>query len=89
MDCAKLLLNFHSKVGESKLKVVHKKYSNLKRGFVALFLPVKSLLSGGASTDIVKTEMLSSMSRPAKSKLSDSSQGAQKVHKQGQAAGTF
>ncbi|KAI9152987.1 hypothetical protein LWI28_004100 [Acer negundo] len=31
VDCAKLLMYFHSKVGESKLKVMHRKYSNPKR----------------------------------------------------------
>ncbi|KAK1576249.1 hypothetical protein Q3G72_012252 [Acer saccharum] len=55
MDCAKLLVHFHSKVGESKLKVVHRKYSNAERGSVALLPPAKSLLS-----DAVKTEVFNS-----------------------------
>ncbi|KAK3218080.1 hypothetical protein Dsin_012050 [Dipteronia sinensis] len=59
MDCAKLLVYFHSKVGESKLKVVHRKYSNPERGSVALLPPAKSLLSGDASTDAVEKEVLS------------------------------
>ncbi|KAK0594521.1 hypothetical protein LWI29_004196 [Acer saccharum] len=60
MDCAKLLVHFHSKVGESKLLEVHKKYSNRERGSVALLPPAKNLLSGDASTDDVKTQVLSS-----------------------------
>ena len=49
MDCTKLLVYFHLKVRENKLTVVHKKYSNPERGFVALLPSVKSLLSGDAS----------------------------------------
>ncbi|XXG50629.1 hypothetical protein AAC387_Pa02g4600 [Persea americana] len=41
MDCAKLLVNFHSLAAESKLKVVYRKYSSLERGAVALFPPAK------------------------------------------------
>ncbi|GAV75629.1 Cyclin_N domain-containing protein/Cyclin_C domain-containing protein, partial [Cephalotus follicularis] len=44
MDCAKLLVYFHSRVAESKLQVVYRKYSNSQRGSVALHSPAKSLL---------------------------------------------
>uniref|UniRef100_A0A2N9H261 B-like cyclin n=1 Tax=Fagus sylvatica TaxID=28930 RepID=A0A2N9H261_FAGSY len=45
MDCAKLLVGFHSAAAESKLKVVYGKYSSSDRGAVALFTPPKSLLA--------------------------------------------
>ncbi|KAA8517913.1 hypothetical protein F0562_015399 [Nyssa sinensis] len=45
MDCAKLLVRFHSMAAESKLKVIHRKYSNPQRGAVALLPPAKSLLA--------------------------------------------
>ncbi|KAK6942140.1 Cyclin, C-terminal domain [Dillenia turbinata] len=45
MDCAKVLVDFHSSAPESKLKVIYRKYSNPKRGAVALLPPAKSLLA--------------------------------------------
>ncbi|XP_043690912.1 G2/mitotic-specific cyclin S13-7-like isoform X1 [Telopea speciosissima] len=44
MDCAKLLVSFHTRAAESKLKVVYRKYSNPQRGAVALLPPAKFLL---------------------------------------------
>ncbi|KAM7271702.1 hypothetical protein ACFE04_030916 [Oxalis oulophora] len=44
MDCAKLLVYFHSKAAESKLQVVYRKYSNPQRGATALLPPAKALL---------------------------------------------
>nr|QYW07115.1 cyclin B1-1 [Dimocarpus longan] len=55
MDCAKMLVYFHSKAAETKLKVVYRKYSSPQRGSVALLSPAKALLSGDASTDFAKT----------------------------------
>ncbi|KAH9675274.1 Cyclin-B1-2 [Citrus sinensis] len=49
MDCARLLVYFHSKASESRLQVVHKKYSRTQRGSVSLLPPAKSLLSGDRS----------------------------------------
>ncbi|PSS15746.1 G2/mitotic-specific cyclin S13-6 like [Actinidia chinensis var. chinensis] len=45
MDCAKLLVRFHSVAAENKLKVIYRKYSNSERGAVALLPPAKSLLA--------------------------------------------
>ncbi|KAJ9146619.1 hypothetical protein P3X46_028858 [Hevea brasiliensis] len=45
MDCAKLLVKFHSASAESKLKAVQKKFSGADRGAVALLTPAKSLLA--------------------------------------------
>ncbi|XP_057505623.1 G2/mitotic-specific cyclin S13-7-like [Actinidia eriantha] len=45
MDCAKLLVRFHSMAAENKLKVIYRKYSNSERGAVALLPPAKSLLA--------------------------------------------
>lgn len=45
MDCAKLLVTFHSMAAESKLKVVYRKYSNPQRGAVALLPPAKTILA--------------------------------------------
>ncbi|KAG8388885.1 hypothetical protein BUALT_Bualt02G0171700 [Buddleja alternifolia] len=44
MECAKLLVSFHSGVAESKLKAVSRKYSNPERSAVALFPPARTLL---------------------------------------------
>ncbi|KAL3637110.1 G2/mitotic-specific cyclin-1 [Castilleja foliolosa] len=44
VDCAKLLVSFHSMAAEQKLKGVYRKYSSSERGAVALFPPAKSLL---------------------------------------------
>ncbi|XP_043710410.1 G2/mitotic-specific cyclin S13-7-like isoform X1 [Telopea speciosissima] len=43
MECAKLLVSFHSSAAESKLKGVYKKYSSPQRRAVALFPPAKNL----------------------------------------------
>ncbi|XP_018462120.1 cyclin-B1-3 [Raphanus sativus] len=45
MDCSKLLAYIHSRVGESKLRAVFKKYSKAERCAVALVSPAKSVLS--------------------------------------------
>ncbi|KAE8037091.1 hypothetical protein FH972_009714 [Carpinus fangiana] len=45
MDCAKLLVGFHSAAAESKLKVVYRKYSSPDRGAVAQCTPPTNLLS--------------------------------------------
>ncbi|XP_061372357.1 G2/mitotic-specific cyclin S13-7-like [Gastrolobium bilobum] len=44
MDCAKLLVNFHSTVGNGKHKAVCRKYSDPGRGAVAVLPPAKILL---------------------------------------------
>jgi hypothetical protein len=43
-DCTKLLVNFHSSAADSKLKAVHRKYSNPLRGAVALLPPSSKFL---------------------------------------------
>ncbi|CAI9106045.1 OLC1v1005102C2 [Oldenlandia corymbosa var. corymbosa] len=52
IDCAKLLVSYHSQCGaaENKLKGAYSKYSSPDRGAVALFPPAKSLLSMEASS---------------------------------------
>ncbi|RDY01977.1 hypothetical protein CR513_14627, partial [Mucuna pruriens] len=45
MDCARLLVSFHSNIGNGKLKVVYRKYSDPQKGAVAGFPPAKYLLS--------------------------------------------
>ncbi|KAF4356293.1 G2/mitotic-specific cyclin S13-7-like [Cannabis sativa] len=49
IDCAKLLVGFHSGAAESKLKAVFKKYSSIKSGAVALYSPAKELLAESSS----------------------------------------
>uniref|UniRef100_A0A0D3DGQ4 Uncharacterized protein n=1 Tax=Brassica oleracea var. oleracea TaxID=109376 RepID=A0A0D3DGQ4_BRAOL len=44
MECSKLLALHHSRCGESRLRVVYKKYSKVENGGVALVSPAKSLL---------------------------------------------
>ncbi|XP_047323032.1 G2/mitotic-specific cyclin S13-7-like [Impatiens glandulifera] len=44
MDCAKLLVKFHSMAAENKLKSCFKKYSSTNKGVVALIPPAKFLL---------------------------------------------
>jgi hypothetical protein len=44
MDCAKLLTSFHSNVGNGKLKVLYRKYSDPQKGAVAVLPPAKNLL---------------------------------------------
>ncbi|XP_047319300.1 G2/mitotic-specific cyclin S13-7-like isoform X2 [Impatiens glandulifera] len=39
MECAKLLVGFHSNAGQHKLKAVYRKYSSLEKGAVALLPP--------------------------------------------------
>ncbi|XP_010271918.1 PREDICTED: G2/mitotic-specific cyclin S13-7-like [Nelumbo nucifera] len=53
MDCAKLLVSFHSVAAESKLKVVYKKYSNPERKAVALLPAAKTLLIPSSSSSAV------------------------------------
>ncbi|KAJ7972086.1 Cyclin [Quillaja saponaria] len=49
MDCAQLLVSFHSMASKSNLQVVYRKYSNPEGGgAVALFPPAKILLPGFA-----------------------------------------
>ncbi|KAL3530150.1 hypothetical protein ACH5RR_009472 [Cinchona calisaya] len=50
MDCAKVLVSFHSGAAEIKLKAAYKKYSDLDKGAVALFPPAKTLLPQGSAT---------------------------------------
>ncbi|XP_073139008.1 G2/mitotic-specific cyclin S13-7-like [Henckelia pumila] len=45
LECAKLLVSFHSGVVENKLKAVARKYSSPERGAVALLPAAKGLLS--------------------------------------------
>ncbi|CAA3015160.1 G2 mitotic-specific cyclin S13-7-like isoform X1 [Olea europaea subsp. europaea] len=45
MECAKLLVSFHSMAAAHKLKVIYKKYSSPERGAVALLPPAQSLLA--------------------------------------------
>ncbi|XP_027069818.1 G2/mitotic-specific cyclin S13-7 [Coffea arabica] len=45
LDCAKLLVSYHSVAAEHRLKVIYRKYSNTERGAVALLPPAKSLLA--------------------------------------------
>ncbi|KAH6796609.1 Cyclin family protein [Perilla frutescens var. hirtella] len=44
IDCAKMLVAFHSMAGDQKLKGAYRKYSSSERGGVALLPPAKSLL---------------------------------------------
>ncbi|XP_057786003.1 G2/mitotic-specific cyclin-2-like [Salvia miltiorrhiza] len=44
MDCAKLLVTYHSTLGEGNLRGVYKKYHSSEREAVALLPPAKSLL---------------------------------------------
>ncbi|KAG8372155.1 hypothetical protein BUALT_Bualt12G0037100 [Buddleja alternifolia] len=45
MDCAKLLVTFHSMAAGEKLRGIYRKYSSSERGAVALLPPAKSLLA--------------------------------------------
>ncbi|KAL2230959.1 G2/mitotic-specific cyclin-1-like [Sesamum indicum] len=45
MDCAKLLVSFHSMAADQKLRGIYRKYSSSERGAVALLPPAKSLLA--------------------------------------------
>ncbi|CAI9099593.1 OLC1v1036441C1 [Oldenlandia corymbosa var. corymbosa] len=44
LDCAKLLVTYHAMAADHKLKAIHKKYSSIERGAVAILPPGKSLL---------------------------------------------
>ncbi|KAK6144135.1 hypothetical protein DH2020_020955 [Rehmannia glutinosa] len=44
VECAKMLVGFHSGAAENKLKAICRKYSNPERGAVAMFPPARSLL---------------------------------------------
>ncbi|KAL4284622.1 hypothetical protein GQ457_16G007200 [Hibiscus cannabinus] len=44
MNCAKLLVKFHSTAAESKLKALYRKFSSPDRNAVALLAPARSLL---------------------------------------------
>ncbi|GKU93518.1 hypothetical protein SLEP1_g7110 [Rubroshorea leprosula] len=44
MDCAKVLVKFHSTAAEGKLKAVYRKFSGANHSAVALLSPAKSLL---------------------------------------------
>ncbi|TKY62848.1 G2/mitotic-specific cyclin S13-6 [Spatholobus suberectus] len=50
MDCARLLVSFHSTVGNGKLKVVYRKYSDPQKGAVAVLPPAKDLLPEGSAS---------------------------------------
>ncbi|XP_020218604.1 G2/mitotic-specific cyclin S13-7 [Cajanus cajan] len=52
MDCARLLVSFHSDVGNGKLKVVYRKYSDPQKGSVAVLPPSKYLLQGGSASQL-------------------------------------
>ncbi|KAK4392538.1 G2/mitotic-specific cyclin-2 [Sesamum angolense] len=49
MDCAKLLVTFHSMAAEQKLGGLYRKYSCSERGAVALLPPAKSLLAASVA----------------------------------------
>ncbi|KAL5546725.1 hypothetical protein UlMin_006412 [Ulmus minor] len=49
IDCAKMLVNFHSTAGKSRLRSIYRKYSDAERGAVALLPPAKTLLPGGVA----------------------------------------
>ncbi|XP_019433324.1 PREDICTED: G2/mitotic-specific cyclin S13-7-like isoform X2 [Lupinus angustifolius] len=44
MNCAQLLVSFHSTIGGEKLKVLYRKYSDPERGAVAFLSPAKNLI---------------------------------------------
>nr|AFK34233.1 unknown [Lotus japonicus] len=50
MDCARLLVSFHCTVGNGKLRVVFRKYSDPERGAVAVLPPAKNLMPQEASS---------------------------------------
>ncbi|KAK7274731.1 hypothetical protein RIF29_15828 [Crotalaria pallida] len=49
MDCARLLVSFHCTIGNSKLKVVYRKFSDPQRGAVAMLPPAKNLMPESSS----------------------------------------
>jgi len=44
MECARLLVSFHSGAETGKLKAVYKKYSDPQKGAIAALPPAKNLL---------------------------------------------
>ncbi|CAL0332824.1 unnamed protein product [Lupinus luteus] len=56
MDCAKLLVSFHSSIRGEKLKVLYRKYSDPERGAVAVLSPAKNLMSEGGGIDLSVVE---------------------------------
>ncbi|CAL0310292.1 unnamed protein product [Lupinus luteus] len=44
MDCARLLVSFHSTLANGKLKVLYRKYSDPQRGAVSMHPPAKNLM---------------------------------------------
>lgn len=44
MDCAKLLVTFHSTLAENNLRGIYRKYHSSEREAVALFPPAKCLM---------------------------------------------
>ncbi|KAK4346098.1 hypothetical protein RND71_036274 [Anisodus tanguticus] len=50
MDCARLLVSYHTEAATHKLKVIYKKYSSSEKGAVALLSPAKSLLAASSSS---------------------------------------
>ncbi|KAG4915814.1 hypothetical protein JHK87_053371 [Glycine soja] len=49
-DCARLLVSFHSTVGNREEKVVYLKYSDPEKGVVAMLPPAKNLLPEGSNS---------------------------------------
>uniref|UniRef100_A0A0R0EM05 B-like cyclin n=1 Tax=Glycine max TaxID=3847 RepID=A0A0R0EM05_SOYBN len=50
MDCARLLVSFHSTVANREEKVVYLKYSDPEKGVVAMLPPAKNLLPEGSNS---------------------------------------
>ncbi|XP_028225160.1 G2/mitotic-specific cyclin S13-6 isoform X1 [Glycine soja] len=50
MDCARLLVGFHSTLENGKLRVVYRKYSDPQKGAVAVLPPAKFLLPEGSAS---------------------------------------
>ncbi|KAI3444295.1 hypothetical protein Pfo_000960 [Paulownia fortunei] len=51
MNCAKLLVTFHSMAADQKLRGIYRKYSSSERGAVALLPPAKSLMAVSLSSN--------------------------------------
>ncbi|KAM3339327.1 G2/mitotic-specific cyclin S13-7 isoform X1 [Capsicum galapagoense] len=49
IECARMLVSYHSEAANHKLKVIFRKYTNAERGAVALLPPAKSLLAASSS----------------------------------------
>ncbi|OIT38355.1 PREDICTED: G2/mitotic-specific cyclin S13-7-like [Nicotiana attenuata] len=52
IECARLLVSYHSAAATHKLKVIYKKYSSPERGVVSLLTPAKSLLAAASSSSV-------------------------------------